>query len=88
MSVTGEKLMYANVVGRSGDKTIKVGIDQKVRDSRYGKYVKRRTRLLVHDEHNEATTGDIVSIAQSRPYSKKKSWRLVKVVEKKSKAEL
>ncbi len=70
------------VISNSGNKSIKVAIDFKVKDPRYGKYVKRRTKLAVHDEQNQAGVGDLVEIAQCRPYSKSKSWRLVKVVEK------
>jgi small subunit ribosomal protein S17 len=70
------------VVSNSGDKSIKVAIDFKVKHPQYGKYVKRRTKLGVHDEHNQAGLGDVVEVAESRPYSKNKSWRLVRVVEK------
>lgn len=70
------------VISNSGNKSIIVAIDFKVRHPKYGKYVKHRTKLGVHDEHNQANIGDLVEIAQCRPYSKTKSWRLVKVVEK------
>ena len=70
------------VISNSGDKSIKVAIDFKVKHPRYGKYIKRRTKLGVHDEHNQAGLGDVVEVAQCRPYSKTKSWRLVKVVGK------
>ena len=70
------------VVSRSGDKSIKVAIDFKVKHPKYGKYMKRRTKLGVHDERNQAGVGDVVEVAQCRPYSKAKSWRLVKVVTK------
>jgi len=76
------KTLTAVVISNSGDKSVKVAIDFKVRHPKYGKYVKRRTTLAVHDEHNQAGTGDVVEIAQCRPRSKTKSWRLVKVVEK------
>ena len=72
----------AVVVSKSGDKSIKVAVDYKVKHPKYGKYIRRRTKLGVHDEHNQAGIGDIVEISQCRPYSKIKSWRLVKVVEK------
>ena len=72
------------VVSRSGDKSFKVAIDFKVKHPKYGKYVKRRTKLGVHDEHNQASVGDLVEIAQCRPYSKTKSWRLIKVVKRTS----
>ncbi len=75
------------VISRSGNKSIKVTIDRRVKDPKYGKYVKRRTKLAVHDEHNQASVGDFVEITPCRPYSKTKSWRLIKVVEKASQIE-
>jgi len=76
------KTLTGVVISNSGAKSIKVAIDLKVRHPKYGKYVKRRTKLGVHDEHNQAGAGDIVEVAECRPYSKTKSWRLVKVLEK------
>ncbi|HEV56242.1 MAG TPA: 30S ribosomal protein S17 [Phycisphaerales bacterium] len=72
----------AVVVSKSGDKSITVQIDYKVKHPRYGKYMKHRTRLGVHDEQNVAGVGDIVEICACRPISKRKSWRLVNVVTK------
>ena len=76
------KTVTAVVISKSGNKSIKAAIDFKVRHPKYGKYVKRRTTLGVHDEHNKAHVGDVVEIAECRPYSKNKSWRLVGVLEK------
>jgi small subunit ribosomal protein S17 len=76
------KTLMGVAISKSGDRSIKVAIDFKVRHPRYGKYVKRRTKLGVHDEHNQAGTGDLVEIAECRPYSKTKSWRLVRIIEK------
>jgi len=76
------KTMTGVVISHSGDKSIKVAIDFKVKHPKYGKYIKRRTKLGVHDEHNKAGLGDVVEVAGCRPYSKTKSWRLVRVVEK------
>ncbi len=76
------KTKTAVVTSKSGDKSIKVAIDYKIKHPRYGKYVKRRTKLGVHDEHKQAGVGDVVEVAQCRPYSKTKSWRLVRIVEK------
>ncbi len=70
------------VISNSGDKSVKVVIEFKVKHPKYGKYIKRRTTLGVHDEHNQAGVGDVVEVAECRPYSKTKSWRLVRVVEK------
>jgi len=76
------KTVTAVVIGNVGDKSVQVAIDYKVKHPKYGKYVKRRTKLGVHDEHNKAAVGDVVEVAQCRPYSKSKSWRLVRIVEK------
>lgn len=76
------KTLTGVVVSNSGDKSVKVAIDYKVKHPRYGKYVKRRTKIGVHDEQNESGVGDLVEIAQCRPLSKSKSWRLLKIVQK------
>jgi len=76
------KTLTGIVISNSGDKSIRVAIDFKIKHPKYGKYVKRRTKLGVHDERNEAAVGDSVEVAECRPYSKTKSWRLVRVLEK------
>lgn len=76
------KTLTASVVSKSGNKSVTVAIDYKVRHPKYGKYMRRRTKLAVHDEHNQSGVGDVVEIAQCRPLSKRKSWRLLKVLEK------
>jgi small subunit ribosomal protein S17 len=70
------------VSSNSGSKTIQVTIDYKVRHPKYGKYLRRKTRLAVHDERNQCGAGDVVEIAECRPYSKTKSWRVVRVLQK------
>jgi small subunit ribosomal protein S17 len=74
------------VASISGDKSLKIAIDYKIRHPRYGKYVRRRTKLAVHDEHNQGGVGDVIEIAQCRPHSRTKNWRLVKIVAKASQA--
>ncbi len=76
------KTLTAVVRSISGDKSIKVTMDYKVKHPKYGKYVKRRTTLGVHDEGNKAGVGDLVEIAECRPLSKTKNWRLVSIVQK------
>ena len=76
------KTLTGMVTSSSGDKSITVAVDFKIKHPKYGKYVKRRTKLAVHDERNDAGVGDLVEIAECRPYSKNKSWRLVRVAEK------
>ena len=75
------KPVTATVVSKSGNKSVKVAIEYKVKHPKYGKYIKRRTKLSVHDEQNQCSVGDTVEIVECRPYSKTKSWRLVKVLE-------
>jgi small subunit ribosomal protein S17 len=62
------------------NKTRRVEIPRLVKHKRYGKYIKRRTICKVHDENNESHTGDTVEIMETRPLSKTKSWRLLRVV--------
>ena len=64
------------------NKTRRVEIPRLVKHPRYGKYIKRRTVCKVHDEHNESHAGDTVEIMETRPLSKTKHWRLVRVVTK------
>ena len=77
-----QKIVRGIVISDSGDKSIKVQIDYKVKHPRYGKYINRRTKLGVHDEQNAAGVGDTVDIVESRPFSKTKNWQLVNVVSK------
>ena len=65
-----------------GDKTCKVVINFLSKHPKYGKYVRRRTVLQVHDENNESSIGDRVEIAECRRISKTKSWILTKIVER------
>ncbi len=76
------KTLTARVIGLSGDKSVKVAIDYKVKHPKYGKYIRKRTKFGVHDERNECGVGDLVEIAQCRPISKSKSHRLIKVIKK------
>jgi small subunit ribosomal protein S17 len=63
-------------------KTRRVEIPRLVKHARYGKYIKRRTICYVHDEKNESKKGDKVEIMETRPLSKNKNWRLVRIVHK------
>ena len=64
------------------DKTVTVAVERKVKHPIYGKFVKKTTKFMAHDEKNECSIGDIVKIMETRPLSKLKRWRLVEVVEK------
>ncbi len=69
------------VVSNKMDKTASVLVERLVKHPVYGKYIKRSTKLLVHDENNVCQEGDIVTITSCRPISKTKSFRLLEVVE-------
>jgi small subunit ribosomal protein S17 len=66
------------------DKTRKVVVDYLAKHPKYGKYTRQRTVLHVHDEKNESKSGDLVEVAPCRPISKTKSWKLVRIVEKRA----
>ena len=73
------------VVSDKMDKTITVLIERKEKHPIYGKYVKRSTKLHAHDESNECGMGDLVTVKETRPYSKSKSWALVTIEERAAK---
>jgi len=64
------------------DKTITVAVDRQIKHPIYGKYITKTTKYLAHDETNEANEGDVVQIMSTRPLSKRKSWRLVEIIER------
>ena len=70
------------VVGTAMDKTAVVAITDRVRHRRYDKTVQRVTKLYVHDEENTLNEGDRVRVAETRPLSKNKRWRLLEIVER------
>jgi small subunit ribosomal protein S17 len=80
------RTLTGQVVSNKMDKTIAVAIERVVRHPTYGKFVRRTTKLLAHDENNEAREGDTVSITPCRPLSRHKSWRLLAVLERASAA--
>ncbi len=76
------RTLTGRVVSNKMDKTITVAVERLVKHPSYAKYVRRTTKLLAHDENNECQEGDTVDIAQCRPLSRRKSWTLVRVVER------
>ncbi len=79
MSDTGSKqrTITGKVISAKMDKTITVLVERRVKHPVYGKFMRRSTKLHAHDEENTCKVGDIVSIAESRPFSKTKTWTLV-----------
>ena len=80
--VKAVRTLSGRVISNKMHKTITVTIERQVSHPLYGKFIRRRTKLHVHDETNECKQGDLVLIEECRPLSKTKSWRLVKVLEK------
>ena len=76
------RTQIASVVSDKMDKSAVVLIERRVKHPIYGKFMKKSTKLHIHDENNECGVGDTVQISECRPISKTKSWKLVRVVEK------
>ena len=76
------KVRSGRVASDSRDKTITVRIERLVRHPLYGRVVKKRSKLVAHDEKNESHVGDLVEVMETRPLSKTKRWRLIKILER------
>lgn len=70
------------VVSNKMDKSISVVIERKVKHPKYGKFIKKSSKFMAHDEKNECNEGDTVKIMETRPLSKSKCWRLVEIIER------
>jgi len=70
------------VVSNKMEKSIIVAVERKVKHPMYGKFLKKTTKFVAHDEKNECTEGDTVRIMETRPLSKSKCWRLVEIIER------
>ncbi|MDR8394507.1 30S ribosomal protein S17 [Aliifodinibius sp. S!AR15-10] len=70
------------VVSDSMDKSITVAVDRQVKHPIYGKFITKTTKYMAHDEKNEANVGDKVHIMSTRPLSKRKTWRLVEILQR------
>lgn len=77
-----ERTLTGRVVSTKMDKTIAVAVERLVKHPTYGKYVRRTTKVLAHDEQNECKEGDTVCITSCRPLSRRKAFKLVRVVER------
>jgi small subunit ribosomal protein S17 len=76
------RTLTGKVVSSKMQKTITVSVERYVPHPTYGKYQRRTTKFLAHDENNESREGDLVAIEECRPLSRHKAWRLVKVVQR------
>jgi len=70
------------VTSNAMDRSVVVSVERRVKHRIYGKYIKKTTKFFAHDEKNECNVGDRISIMETRPISKKKCWRLIKIIEK------
>ena len=75
-----QRTIEGRVVSNKMQKTVTVLLERQVQHPLYGKIVRRSTKVHAHDENNECKEGDVVRIAETRPMSKSKNWRVVKVV--------
>ena len=75
-----KSIVIGRVVSASMDKTISVEIERRIKHPLYNKFIFKTTKLMAHDEDNASKVGDIVSLIQSRPVSKRKAWSLRKII--------
>jgi len=80
-SAGAARRVVGRVVSNKADKSVSVSIERLVKHPVYGKYIRRTTKVLAHDEGNNCREGDTVTIAECRPISKRKAWRVVEVIE-------
>jgi small subunit ribosomal protein S17 len=80
MTTEIKRTKQGRVISNKADKTITVLLERQVKHPLYGKYIKRSTKVSVHDENNDCGEGDLVSITECRPISRTKSWRVVEVL--------
>ena len=78
----GHRTVIGRVVSDKMDKTVSVAVERLIKHPVYGKYIRRTTKVLAHDENNECKSGDRVTISECRPMSKHKAWQVVDVVER------
>ncbi|WP_367678300.1 30S ribosomal protein S17 [Buchnera aphidicola] len=76
------RTLQGRVISNKMQKSAVVAIERFVKHAIYGKFIKRTTKLHIHDEKNECAIGDLIEIRESRPISKTKSWVLVRIIEK------
>jgi small subunit ribosomal protein S17 len=76
------RVLQGIVDSAKGDKTITIFVERTYKHAKYGKYMRKRKKYMAHDEKNEAGVGDTVEVVSTRPLSKLKRWRLVRIVAK------
>ncbi|MCQ2279417.1 MAG: 30S ribosomal protein S17 [Bacteroidales bacterium] len=76
------KVREGLVTSNKMEKSIVVSVERKLKHPKYGKFLKRTTKLMAHDQNNECNIGDRVRVMETRPLSKNKCWRLVEIIER------
>jgi len=76
------KIKIGTVVSDKMDKTIIVAVERMVKHPLYGKYIRKTSKFMAHDEENQSHIGDVVKIMETRPLSRRKRWRLVEILQK------
>lgn len=79
---SAQRTTVGRVVSDRMNKSVSVAIERVIKHPVYGKYVRRTSKVMAHDENNECKTGDRVAISECRPISRHKSWRVVSVIER------
>jgi small subunit ribosomal protein S17 len=77
-----QRTVIGRVVSNKMDKTVAVAIERVIKHETYGKYIRRTSKVLAHDETNDCKEGDRVAISECRPMSKRKAWQVVNVIER------
>ena len=75
----GKRTVTGRLVSDKADKTVSVKVERLIKHPIYGKFIRRTTKILAHDENNECNSGDLVTISECRPVSKNKAWQVVSV---------
>jgi small subunit ribosomal protein S17 len=73
--------VVGRVVSSKMNKSVTVSVERKVKHPVYGKYIRRTTKIMAHDESNQCKEGDLVAISECRPISKNKAWRVVEIMQ-------
>ena len=81
-AVKNRRTITGRVVSDKMDKSVSVAVERLIKHPVYGKYIRRTTKVMAHDESNECRLGDRVTISECRPMSKNKAWQVVEVVER------
>ncbi len=82
MTRNKRKQRVGTVTSNKMDKSITVAVERRIRHNLYGKFVKQTSKFIAHDQDEQCNIGDTVRIAETRPLSKKKNWRLVEILER------